>query len=135
MSGKPTYENPEIDVDREAFWGEATEAGTEYEQETRENDRGLFERLFSGKTLAKAAIYETLDLFPVLAGYSAADVLNAVDGGVDLFHTFFEKDYSLSERAGLLAKGATKIGASAIPGVPAAVAGPAIDAIINVERK
>jgi len=72
---------------------------------------------------------EALDFAPVIAGYSPADIAVAVYATYKIIRTATRKDLTAKQKSVRIFAGLTELGASAIPGLPAAGAVPIIESL------
>lgn len=125
----PNADKAKADAERQA---RAEQFAEEYSQKTKSAESNFSEKiknLFSAKNLAKTAVLESLEMAPVFAGYSAADIWVAAEGIWDVIQGLQNKDYSR------VLKGGVKVGAAAIPGLPVSGLAPSLDELLpNKER-
>jgi hypothetical protein len=106
---------------------QAEQAAQEYYKQTQTAESTFSEKIkgiFSSKNLAKTAVLGALEMAPVFAGYSAADLWVAGEGIMDVVQGLQNKDYAR------VLKGGVKLGAAAVPGLPVSELSPSLDELL-----
>lgn len=120
----PQQDQEKAKAEREA---RAEQYAEEFSQKTKAAESSFSEKIkniFSSKNLAKTAVLGALEMAPVFAGYSAADLWVAGEGIMDVVQGLQNKDYSR------VLKGGVKLGGAAIPGLPVSELSPALDELL-----